>query len=153
VSVLQSLYENLVGGEYLSDFFDFLDDHVNVVSLLEDELFQLDVGELFFEVLEELWELLNDLISQLHQVVPHVEHLMPRVGLRIRFSLQSAFVRMVRGECFLGLEVRLREEEGVTLNGLHSQVHLLQYKLSLMDELQENPDANPEGFECVHSVE
>jgi hypothetical protein len=54
---------DLVGGENLTDFFDFLNYHVEVVSFLEKKLLKLDVRELFVEALEELRGLFKDLVG------------------------------------------------------------------------------------------
>ena len=120
MDVLQLFHVDLVWGEHIADFFDFLNYHVQVVSFLEYELIQLDISELFVEVLEKFGRRLQDLICKIHQAVAHDEHLLSWVYLRVSFSLQFAFVRLDGCKCFLSLEVCLCEEESIALNGFYS---------------------------------
>ena len=112
--------------------------------------------ELFVEVFQELDRVLDDLVCQLDKVVAHFEHFLPRVLLWAVIYHLRLFLPLVcqaLSNSLIGLLVFLRHEEVLGLNRLNSDMHLLQHKFSLVDELQVSLNVFSECFQSADSVE
>ena len=150
---VKRLYFDVVLREDRSNLLYFFNRYVNVVSFLEDELCELHKEELPVEVLEELDNTLDDLVGKLDQVVAHGLHLLARVGHCVPLRLHLALHAVVCCKCLPGLQVSIREEECLTLNRLHKDVHLLQDELPLVDSFQEGFYLFAELFESADAID
>ena len=82
---MQPVHMNLITKEDLLDLLYLFHCYTEVVSLLEDELTEFDVRELFVEVFEEFECLLNYLICEFDQIISHSQHLISRICLSVHF--------------------------------------------------------------------
>ena len=105
-------------GEDLSNFINFLNCNVYIVSLLEDELFEFDIGKLPVDRFEKLDTVLDNLICQLHQIVTHSQHFNPWILLGADF--QHQFALLVFFIVLLPLlQIFFSHEESICFDRLH----------------------------------